>query len=105
MTEKAISSFPDNLLIYSMWSGYLDKTHPAYEEYKADFIDKAKNIGSNVINLHTSGHATIDEIKQVVEITNPKTVIPIHSENPEAFANMGIKADIKILQDGECIIV
>jgi hypothetical protein len=24
-----------------MWKGYLDKKHPAYDDYKSGFIDKA----------------------------------------------------------------
>jgi len=102
-TQKAMSFFKDNLLVYSMWKGYLDKKHPAFDEYKSDWIDKAKANGSKIVDLHTSGHATSEQIKQVCEITKAKTILPIHSENPNAFLSLGIKADIKILQDGEII--
>jgi len=101
ITKRAIEAFPDNLLIYSMWGGYLDKTHPAFDEYKSEWIDKAVANGSRLEPLHTSGHATAEDLKKVCEITQAKTIIPIHSEQPEAFTRMGISGDIRILQDGE----
>ncbi len=101
VTGQALQAFPDNLLIYSMWKGYLDKKHPAYDDYKSGFIDKAIAGGSRLAHLHTSGHATAEQLKQVCEITKAKVVIPIHSENPEAFKTLGIAAEIRVLQDGE----
>jgi ribonuclease J len=35
--------------------------------------------------LHVSGHATVDEIRQVVEIVNPKYIVPVHTQYPEVF--------------------
>ena len=74
VTQKAMTEFKDNVIVYSMWKGYLDKKHPAFDEYKSDWIDKAKANGSKIIDLHTSGHATAEQIKQVCEITNAKTI-------------------------------
>lgn len=104
-TQKAIEAFPNSLLIYSMWNGYLDKTHPAFDEYKYDFINSALNRGFKIVYLHTSGHASVDEIKRVCEITNAKTIIPIHSECPEKFTEMGIKGYVKVMNDGETFII
>lgn len=105
VTQKAIEAFPDSLLIYSMWSGYLDKSHPAYDEYKSNFVNNAVNRGCRMIHLHTSGHAGVEEIKQVCEITNAKTVIPIHTEMPERFTELGICGNVKILHDGEIFVI
>lgn len=105
VTQKAMEAFPDNLLIYSMWSGYLYKNHAAFDEYKCSFVDKATEAGSRLIQLHTSGHATADEIKKVCEITQAKTIVPIHCERPDTFLSLGIKAEIMLLQDGESITV
>ena len=99
--RQAIQAFPDNLLIYSMWAGYLEKHRPAYDEYKAKFIEDAKTAGSKFVELHTSGHATAEDLAKLCEITTPKIVIPIHSEQPEAFKKIGIKSHIQILNDGE----
>jgi ribonuclease J len=100
-TQKAMEVFPDNLLIYSMWSGYLDKKRPAFDEYKSGWIDNAISTGGQLLHLHTSGHATAEDIKRVCEITRAKMIIPIHGEQPEAFMRMGINSDIRVLHDGE----
>lgn len=102
ITQKALEAFPDNLLIYSMWKGYLDKNHPAYDEFKCKFVEKAISNGSQLEYLHTSGHANAEQIAQVCKITNAKTIIPIHSEIPERFKNLqDVNGRICILQDGE----
>ena len=105
ITQKAMTAFNDNLLIYSMWKGYLDKKHPAYDQYKSGFIGKAIASGSKLLHLHASGHATADDIKKVCEITQAKTILPIHSEQPGSFRLLGINSDIKILQDGESVTI
>ena len=57
------------------------------------------------MQLHTSGHATEEQLKQVCRLTGAETIIPIHSEYPEKFATFGLNAEIKILHDGEWIEV
>jgi hypothetical protein len=104
-TEKAMTKFKDSLLVYSIWKGYLDEKHPAKNDYYIDWINKAKTNTSKIIDLHTSGHATADDIIKTCEITQAKMILPIHSENPKAFLELGIKADIKVLQDGESFII
>ena len=102
--KKALEAFPNSLLIYSMWSGYLDKSHPAFDEYKSNFINGALNGGCRVIHLHTSGHASVDEIKKICEITQAKTIIPIHSERPELLKDVAPLSNVVILQDKESFV-
>lgn len=104
-TQKALEAFPENVLIYSMWKGYLDKAHPAYDPFKGDFVDKAVVQGSRLEYLHTSGHATAEQIETVCKKTNAKLIIPIHSEVPEAFTNLDMDGEVRILQDGEGVII
>ena len=104
-TQKALEAFPENVLIYSMWEGYLDKLTPAYDAFKGNFVEKAKADGSLYKYLHTSGHATEEQLKTVCGITNSKLVIPIHSEDPEAFKKLNISGEVRILNDGESISV
>lgn len=103
ITQKAMDAFPNNLLIYSLWTGYLNKSHSAFDEHKSDFIERAMTAGSRLIYLHTSGHATADDIKMVCEITQAKTIVPIHCECPDTFLSLGVKAEILLLQDGQSI--
>lgn len=99
-TKKALEIFPDSLLVYSMWNGYLDKTHPAFDEYKYNFVQTALQNGCRLVKLHTSGHADATEIRRLCEITQAKIVIPIHSENPEAMQRY-IDNKVLLLQDNE----
>ena len=104
-TKKAIESFPHSLLIYSMWKGYLNKNHAAFDEHKSRFVDDAVKAGCRLEFLHTSGHAINRDIIKICEITQAKTVIPIHCEQPENFENLGICGSVKVLQDGETFTV
>jgi Predicted hydrolase of the metallo-beta-lactamase superfamily len=38
--------------------------------------------------IHASGHLSYDEIKEFIETVQPKTVIPVHTQNPEVFKNL-----------------
>ena len=105
ITRQALNAFSDNVLIYSMWTGYLNKSHPAYDEYKSSFVNEAVANGSSLRYLHTSGHASADQIRRVCAITGAKTIIPIHSEYPEAFYSLGTDGAVHVLQDGESITV
>ena len=104
-TGKAIETFPQNLLINSTWEGYIKELTPAYDPNKGDFVKKARANGSKYEYLHTSGHATPEQIETVCEITDAKYVIPIHSEAPREFKKLNIKGEVKLLQDGESFVI
>jgi len=88
-----------SLLVYSMWTGYLD--------------DHARN--NDLCNflspyeyriLHTSGHATPDDLKLVYDAVNPKRgLIPIHTESHEMFNEVIPYGKIIYLKDGEKFII
>ena len=81
-------------LIYSMWSGYVEK-----EEKLRNFIDEIENMGIEFKELHTSGHADINSMIKLNEIVNPDKTIIIHTENRETGEN--IFNDIVDLNDNE----
>ncbi len=93
---KFLEMFENNTFIYSEWKGYLTGTNEDYKRIQ-DFVPKDN------IYLHTSGHATPEAIKEVINITNPKYVIPIHTENKEKIKELTDKA--VILEDGEEFIL
>lgn len=82
----------DPLVVYSMWHGYLDQNA------------NLKNAlgGFRLTELHTSGHADVDTIDKVISITNPKMIIPIHTDMPEQFAN---SQTVRVVSDGEIISI
>ncbi len=91
--KKRINPFRekyDPLLIYSMWDGYLNKNETYYDEKLGELYygwDKDRRRK----DLHTSGHATVEDIKRMIQTVNPqKYIIPIHTEHPEKFEELGI---------------
>lgn len=91
------------LLIYSMWEGYVN-----FEEYP-DTYDKA--YGELLKSwrhekLHTSGHATVKDIKEMISRVSPQQgIVPIHTTNGEKFKELGIENPILIVPDGHEIVV
>lgn len=77
LSAKLMKEYRDKnpLVIYSMWSGYLENN---------DDMKKALE-GYRLIKLHTSGHADPGTIKSVIEAVNPDVIIPIHTTVPEKF--------------------
>ena len=49
--------------------------------------------------LHTSGHASVLDIRKVIEGLEPKQVIPIHTMRLEAFTDMTGRAVLR--EDGK----
>jgi ribonuclease J len=92
-STKAVKAFPDNVLVYSMWSGYLQEGRSCFDKRTFDFIEDARAAGSQVVQL------------RLCEATNPKKIIPIHTETPKAFLDLGINSEIIILQDGESVTI
>ena len=88
----------DPLVIYSKWAGYLKEKHanPKIHEF----------IGSHRMKiLHTSGHAYVKTLEKLIRLTNPTTIIPMHTECADAFGEIPAFAPyrdrIKVLQDKE----
>ena len=92
-------------LIYSMWQGYLNPKHPAYDEGLATFV---RRFGSSVKYIHSTGHADKETLAKFIENVAPrKYIIPFHTENPAGFKNLNIKDQYKEMvilpQDGDTI--
>ena len=83
ISKKAIKEFPSSTFVYSQWEGYLDEKFTEYKSLQ-EFVPK------NSIHLHTSGHADFKAIQEVIKTVKPKRIIPIHSENPNAFKDMRV---------------
>ena len=52
------------------------------EERKDHWLN---HFGVKKFSAHASGHASGDEIKEMIKKINPKEVIPIHTEHPDMF--------------------
>lgn len=69
-------------LIHSQWDGYL-------KEDRFLKIDAwRKTNGMPFHQVHTSGHASPDDLKRLVTALNPKMLVPIHSDVPERYSEL-----------------
>ena len=61
------------LLIYSMWNGYKQN------EDMAEFLSAVQALGMNVVDLHTSGHATAEDIELLKQTVSADERITVHT--------------------------
>jgi len=69
-------------IIYSMWDGYLKKPNTI------KFIEYLKNRNFTLFQIHTSGHADIETLKQMVNVIKPKYIVQIHTFNGSEYQNL-----------------
>ncbi len=79
--------------IYSQWEGYWERG--AYDTVK-DWLAK-HSIQKH--SIHTSGHASPSDLKNLVTAINPQKVVPIHSFFPEKYPELF--PNVEAHNDGE----
>ena len=79
--------------LYSSWTGYLKK--PDWKQTKRK-LDEA---GGTLNEVHTSGHILSSDIIPFVKAISPKTIVPVHTFEPERFQKSVDNA--RLLRDGE----
>lgn len=85
-------------VVYSMWEGYLKKRETS------EFIDYLKQRHFSIHNIHTSGHADLNTLKEMVSIIKPQYIIPIHTFVGKDYEKY-FDSKIKILDDREVFLV
>ena len=88
---------------------------PGNETSVSKIIDNLFRKGANVIynrisKVHVHGHASKEELKLMLEVTNPKYFIPIHGEYRHLLAHAKISNDLGrptkntfVLEDGDVL--
>lgn len=84
---------PNTLCVYSYWQGYLEQ--PGMKKLMEEF----DALGVSMDPIHAGGHIFADDIKTLVEKIQPKTIIPIHTQEREVFQKMF--SNVRLLEDGE----
>ena len=69
-------------LIYSMWSGYLEKDD--WMEAKEVLIAAQ----GELVKLNSGGHITLEDMRMFIQAVNPKEIMPIHTQFPDAFKTL-----------------
>ncbi|MEY9524062.1 ribonuclease J [Bradyrhizobium japonicum] len=88
---------PDDAWSWSMWRGYLDGEDG--QATKAWFTAN----GARACHLHTSGHASPDDLRRFAQAMRADRVVPIHGAAWDTHAD-GVAA-IRRLRDGEPLII
>lgn len=65
--------------LYSRWHGYLEQ--PEWETAK----EKLTFVNGDLFEVHTSGHMLSADIVSLIKKMKPKTIIPVHTFEPERF--------------------
>jgi ribonuclease J len=96
-TNKGVELGPEDAWVFSMWSGYLKTLE--YQQVRAAF-DAA---GAMFAPIHTSGHASRNDLKEFAQHLAPRHLVPIHSftwdQHLDGFEN------IMRLRDGEAFTI
>jgi ribonuclease J len=84
------------VIIYSMWDGYIDKSKDARKDEWIEFIELQEAKGVEIKHLHTSGHASVQMLTEVIKAVNPtRAVIPMHTEDAEGFKYLDMEESLK----------
>jgi len=73
---------PGASLIYSMWDGYLK------EKKQQPFLQWLDDRKIPMHQIHTSGHASVKDLKRLRVAMKNATVVPIHTQQPELYEKM-----------------
>ncbi len=90
---EKIGDLKDAAMIYSMYEGY--KREESFKKVQS-FLDEKK---ITLETAHTSGHASFDDLKRLAAALKPNVLTPIHTFNPERYAELWPK--VRSLNDGE----
>lgn len=86
-----------SILLYSMWDGY--RTKPG------SIIPEFLTLTGTWAALHTSGHASPDDLRHVIEKAAPEIVIPIHTDAPERMRALCQNRKVILLKDREELLL
>jgi ribonuclease J len=90
---KAANLWPKSRAIWSQWDGYLKDGAGA--KLKSDLAE----LGVPLEVIHTSGHASIGDLKKLASAINANRLIPVHTFEGDSFQNYFKKVTRR--QDGE----
>lgn len=78
-------------VIWSMYSRYLED-----DDRLPRFCEKN---GITIRKVHSSGHATVEDLKRLAQAVRPKWLVPIHTFHPDDYGQFGVS--VRKLEDGQ----
>ena len=97
--ERIIRQFDpqQSILLYSMWDGYRTKPDSNIPEFLS--------LTGTWAELHTSGHASPDDLRHVIEKAAPEIVIPMHTDAPQKMQTLCQNRKVILLKDREELLL
>jgi len=94
---------PGSLLIMSKW---WERPYPGQEASYENYMTFVRKMRLKLdTSFHVSGHAYTKDLKTLAESINPKMLIPIHTNSPDAFKDLLPGLNVKVLTDNETITI
>ena len=79
-------------VVYSMWSGYLER---------GDLRTFLSDRRVELVEVHTGGHAVLDDLARLASAINPRVLIPIHTFRARDYATHF--SNVVLLKDGRTL--
>lgn len=86
-----------SILLYSMWDVYRTKPDSNIPEFLS--------LTGTWAELHTSGHASPDDLRHVIEKADPEIVIPMHTDAPQKMQTLCQNRTVILLKDREELLL
>ena len=74
-------------LTNSIWAQYWEQDKPEMKRLK-EWLAEKPELREKLRDIHTSGHADVKSLQQIVEHIQPKAIVPIHTEHSESFSSL-----------------
>jgi ribonuclease J len=84
-------------LVYSMWDGYYD------DDKNKDFRAWLEHKGVPLHRCHTSGHASVRDLRRLRNAFSSAVVVPVHTEHPDRYESAFGRVNVR--SDGEWLCV
>ncbi|HPD16384.1 MAG TPA: MBL fold metallo-hydrolase [Planctomycetota bacterium] len=84
-------------LVWSMWNGYLKRN--------SENPFKAFCAGRDLTwrEIHASGHASIEDLRRLVQAVQPRWLVPIHTFHHDEYGQFGVP--VRQVKDGEALVL
>jgi ribonuclease J len=97
MDIDRIDKMENGTFIYSMWSGYLEQPNTI------KFIAYLKSKGFSFHQVHTSGHADVETLKEMILAIKPRNLVPIHTFDGDNYKDIFSNVLVKRTEDKEIV--
>ena len=88
-------------LTTSIWSQYWEQDKPEITRLKA-WLAANPELRKRLPDIHTSGHADVESLQEIVEHIQPNVIVPIHTEHSESFSSLFPNNSVLDVSDEVC---